>query len=306
MSLKEFVSGISALAVAASAFAAMAVTASAATEYKDIAITPGTLYRVSDNGNGTFHTANNSSSGYSGVIADLSGQTDIADASTVTVEFDTHVIASGGKTPILMYGVGDKATRGLTANGSSAGSYKTEGLAAYFGSLNGTAYNVYGKGTTNYASNVANKDVHAKITLDREADTYELTLTVGASKVTSSGDTSVDNLTVIEAITWGAAAYDITFKNIKVSYTVPDGGAAGVAATGTDYTGKDGTTASLWNGTVAANAATKVIAVATLSDGVTTASGETPLDGTYTGNVEIYVVVNKAVAELSGVTLSFE
>jgi len=79
-----------------------------------------------------------------------------------------------------------------------------------------------------------------------------------------------------------------------------------VEATGADYTGTDETVGSLWFGEVTAASATKVKAVATLADGVTTADGEVELGGVYTGDVSVYVVINKAVGEIKNVLISFE
>ena len=228
MSLRKFISGVSALAVAVTAFAAMAVTASAK-NYDDVAVTPNAVqYRVTDKGSGVFETARNNLTDpdhpngyYSALVADLSSLPHIADATKVTVEFDTFVIASGGSTYKLMYGVGDKKDRFINGANSSAGNYNKSGLITYFGSEAGDAYRVYGK-SNDYKNNVANKTVHAKITLNRETDTYECILTVGGAKVSTSGLTAVDNLTVIEAFTWNEPVFDLTFKDITVSYTVPD------------------------------------------------------------------------------------
>ena len=79
-----------------------------------------------------------------------------------------------------------------------------------------------------------------------------------------------------------------------------------VEATGADYTGTDETVGSLWFGEVTAESATKVKAVATLADGETTADGEVELGGVYTGDVSVYVVINKAVGEIKNVLISFE
>ena len=298
MSIRKFVSGISAFAVAASAFAAMAVTANAADYSESITLGAGNGYNIANYNSNGVATAKTGIV-YAAVRADLSGLTDFDKASSVTVEFDAATYSGN----IVAFGFGDKAQRTQIADGN--GNFKTGGLAMFFGSVNGSdlkAYDAKSGQTKNLGSGFFGKIIHAKVRFNKEAGTYDYELSQGSNKITQTGvATDIDDLNYVEAYTKTAGA-QMMFKNINVSYTVDDE----VAATGTDYKGTDGTTASLWNGTVAANAATKVIAVATLSDGVTTASGETSLDGTYTGDVEIYVIVNKAVAELSGVTLSFE
>ena len=277
MSLKKFISGASALAVAATAFAAMAVTASAK-NYDNISVTPGTLVQAAKNENGTFKTRDNQSSGVSAVVADLSGLTDIDKASTVNVEFDTKIPAANNVFGKLVYGVGDKSVRKLTGNGSSAGNYKTNGLIAYFGSLDGSKFQSSNKSGSYTAAQVGNKTIHATVTLDRDADMYSYQLeVVGTSaKLSQTGSTDVDNLTVIEAFTWGTQAFDLTFSNITVSYTVPD--APVVTATVEDsaaFTVDDGYDSNVVVGTINLN-----VSNGTIDLNNATYNGKAPTDVT--------------------------
>jgi hypothetical protein len=298
MSLKKFISGVSAFAVAATAFAAMAVTANATDYSESITLGAGNGYNIASYNSNGVATAKTGIP-YAALRADLRELTDIDNASSVTVEFDAATYSGN----VVVFSFGDAAQRTTIADGS--GNFKTGGLAMYFGSVDGSDLKAYDKKSgqsKTLGSGFFGKILHAKVRFNKEAGTYDYELSQGSNKISQTGvATDIGNLTYVEAFTKTAGA-QMMFKSITVSYTVDDE----VAATGTDYEGTDGTKASLWNGTVTANAATKVIAVATLSDGVTTKSGETALDGTFTGDVEVYVVVNKAMAELSGVTLSFE
>ena len=219
MNLKRFISGVSAFAVAVTAFAAVAVTANAK-DY-EANITSAKLIDVTY-ANSILTTTDNSSSGYSAVVADLSNLPYIADASIVTVEFDTKVPLINNKIPKLMYGVGDKSERGLTGNTSGADRYKKEGLVTYFGSEDAKTYKICNDNDKDRAKQFGNKDVHAKVTLDRKKHTYSVYLTPsgGGTAPQENIATNVGNITVIEAFTWGFTAYNLTFSNITVKYTV--------------------------------------------------------------------------------------
>ena len=229
MSFKRFISGVSAFAVAVTAFAAMAVTASAM-DYINKTPKDGATRRVTAKGNGVYTTEGNSKD-YSYIVADLSKLPGIDDAKSVTVEFDTKVIGNGlDKLAHLAYGVGDKSSRDLNCGGSGNG-YKPKGLVTYFGSNDGSKFIMKGVNGSKSASEASNATVHAVVTLDREHDTYTARLTTnnGTTEIAAASgeakDTSgnvVDNLTVVEAFTWLESSYDVTFKNIKVSYTAPD------------------------------------------------------------------------------------
>jgi len=216
MNFKKFISGVSAFAIAASAFAGMAVTANAALvpgDYNET-ISPAGVERVTNNNDGTFTTASNAGNKYAMALADLSGLEDIDKASSVTVEFDTVNAAR------FIVGLGDKDTRGTTAGTSSKSTYDTNGLVMRFGTTDGTYYRVNG-GTNNSAA--MNATVHASVTLNRAEGKYSYTLSSGETTLFSASDveTTVDNITVIEAYSWvGSATF--TFSDVSVSYTIPD------------------------------------------------------------------------------------
>ena len=170
--------------------------------------------RITNNGNGTFTTANNAGNGYALAIADLSGLDNIASATSVTLEFDVTI---GGR---LLIGIGDKSTRGTIANGSSKSTYKTDGLVMRYGTTDGNYVRVNG-GTNN--SNLLNTSSHVTFTLDRTTGKYSYTITyVDGESVTQTGlsgsniSTSVSNATIVEAYSWANIQ---TFAISDVSYS---------------------------------------------------------------------------------------
>ena len=174
------------------------------------------LSRITNNGNGTFTTASNAGNGYALALADLSGLENIASATSVTLEFDV-TIASGGR---LLIGIGDKNTRGTTANGSSKSTYNTDGLVMRYGTSDGSSVRVNG-GTNN--SNLFNTSSHVTFTLDRTTGKYSYTITyVDGGSVIQTGfsssniSTTVSNATVVEAYSWVNSQ---TFAISDVSYS---------------------------------------------------------------------------------------
>ena len=222
MSLRKFIGSVSALAVALSAFAAMAVTADAEDYDESIAIGANDAYNIASYAPSTgIATAKTLANGaYAGIRKDLSGLTDIADASTVTVEFDTAV-SSGS---VVVFGFGDATT--CTAMAGGGGNYKPDGRAIYFGSVDGTGYKAYdvkSGAALNIGPTAFGKVVHARITLDRDAHTYSYYIGYSATAKIEGKDisTNIDNLTYVDAYTKTSGAA-FRFNNIKVSYTVPD------------------------------------------------------------------------------------
>ena len=201
------------------------VTMANATDYTDQ--TPpssaGHLYRLTNNNNGTFTSdAVGESTDFSALSVDLSGLTDIAYATSVTVTFDIAV--SNGNT--VMFGIGEKAARGTNLAGSNASGYNTTGLAMAVGSLNGTEFAAYDKksgskismGTAGF-----DRTVSVTVTLNRVTGKYSYLLKSNkGNKSGSNVATDARNLTVIDAwTTTGGATF--MFKNIKVSYTADTG-----------------------------------------------------------------------------------
>ena len=160
------------------------------------------------------------SGAYAGIRKSFGGLTDIANASTVTVEFDTAV-SSGS---VVVFGFGDATA--CTAMAGGNGNYKPDGRAIYFGSVDGTnykAYDVKSGAALNIGSTAFGKVVHARITLDREAGTYSYYIGYSSTAKIEGSDiaTDIDNLTYVDAYTKTSGAA-FQFKNIKVSYTASD------------------------------------------------------------------------------------
>ncbi len=169
--------------------------------------------RMTDNGDGTYTSANNAGNQYALAIADFSEIAGIITASTVTVEFDCN-IPSDSRWQI---GFGDKSTRGTNANGSNKSSYNTDGLIMRFGTSDGTSYRT--NGDANNAS-AFNQTVHVSLTFNRSSNNYSYSIVnkETPSTVYFSGNdiaTTVSNLTIIEVYTWQSNA-TITLSDVKV------------------------------------------------------------------------------------------
>lgn len=167
--------------------------------------------RMTKNADGTFTAANNAGNQYALAFADLSGLDKIASASTITVEFDVTI------TGRLVIGLGDKATRGTTANGSNKSTYNTDGLVMRYGTTDGSSVRVNG-GTSN--ANALGVVSHVKVTLDRLNNTYSYNITSEDGNTSyfkaSNVETTVSNITAIEAYTWNN---NQTFTLSDVSYS---------------------------------------------------------------------------------------
>lgn len=221
MSLKKYISGISALAVAATAFASMAVTASAATEYKDIAVTPVAQNNMTDNGDGTFTSTAAAASGYALALADFSNLTDIDKATTITIDFKTAIGNSR-----MAFCLGDKSQRGTNAAGSTGTSFKYDGVAMFFGSLGSNSYKINNAGD-NLASSAFNKTVKVHILINRENGKLYYRLTDASNNKLAENTTGISpynnkakTVDIIEAYTW-ASGVKAQFTDVKVTYTVP-------------------------------------------------------------------------------------
>lgn len=212
MNLKKFISGVSALTIAASTFAAMAVTASA-TDYTNVVVSPVAQNRITKNDDGTFTSAGNAGNQYALALADLSGLTDIDNATSVTISFNAKV-PNGSR---LVFGIGDKKTRGTTAGTSNKSTYDRNGIGMYFGTGDGTYFRINGGKAVNGAMGA---DFNVSITLDRTTGKYSYSFLNGAVKE-SNLDANVDNFTVIEAYTWVNNG-TFPFSDVTVSYTVPE------------------------------------------------------------------------------------
>lgn len=167
--------------------------------------------RITNNGDGTYTSANNAGNQYALALSDLSTiDGGIDNAEKITIEFDSQ-ISSGSR---FLIGIGDKKTRGTTANGSSKTTYNTDGLFMRYGSSDGSYYRLNGGSSISGFDKV----VHCKFVLDRVNKTYSYTLSSG-STVLSSGQnisTAIDNATIIEAYTWQNSA-TVTLSDVTVT-----------------------------------------------------------------------------------------
>ena len=169
--------------------------------------------RITNNGDGTFTTASNAGNQYALALADLSALENIASATSVTLEFDVTV---GGR---LVIGIGDKNTRGTTANGSSKATYNTVGLIMRYGTTDGSTVRV--NGGTNNAS-ALNVSSRVSFTLNRTTGKYSYTITDAVTGETtyfsaSNVENTVSNATVVEAYSWNNNQ-TIAISDVSYSY----------------------------------------------------------------------------------------
>ena len=226
MSLKKFISGVSAFAVAVTAFAAMAVTASAETKHTETILPSDAVWtsvNMENIGNGTFKANSTGAAGISAYLGDLP---DIGKASEIEVSFDTKILGNSSAIMQAMFGVGDFDQRGLNLGGSTSSYKYSPGLVSFFGATGTTKYQVASEDktdSTNYAQYAVNNTVHVDVKLNRDTKAYSVVYTIIEKNLstTQTGVTDLDDLYVIEAYIKGSTAA-FTLNNIKVSYTVPD------------------------------------------------------------------------------------
>lgn len=174
------------------------------------------IERLSDNGNGTYTSSHNAGNKYALAIADLSNLAGITTKEVVTVEFDCY-IPSGSRWNI---GFGDKAQRVDVSGNYTAGNpapktnyNATEGLMFSFGTSDGNTFTVRGSG--NY-DDAFNKNLHVSVTFNRSSHQYSYTLMSGSTTIASGSniDTSVSELTLIEAYSWQSYS-TVTLGEVK-------------------------------------------------------------------------------------------
>lgn len=175
-------------------------------------VTTNAQNRITNNGDGTFTTASNAGNQYALALADLSGIENIGGATSVTLEFDCN-IPSGSR---WLVGIGDKATRGTSANGSSKSTYNTDGLVMRFGTQDGTYYRVNGSTNNSDAFGVL---THCTFTLDIVNKKYSYTIKNGETTLFSGSNvsTTVTAATVVEFYTWVSSA-TVTISDVSYSF----------------------------------------------------------------------------------------
>lgn len=302
MNLKKFISGVSAFAIAASAFAAMAVTASATDYNESITIGAGNVYNIQSYSGGV--ATARTGVPYAAIKADLRELTDIADATSVTVEFDAATYSGN----VVVFSFGDAAQRTVIADGS--GNFKTGGLAMYFGSVNGSDLKAYDKTSgqsKTLGSTFFGKILHAKVRFNKAAGTYDYEISQGSNKITQTGvATDIGNLNYVEAYTKTAGA-KMMFNNITVSYTVPDGPTVPTTYS-FDLTNADSVTGTDGNAVVIKNTVTGITEIDTITveAGAQTKEFTNGVDfefGTISGDAEIGIVV-KGVSSVDSITIN--
>ena len=172
--------------------------------------------RITNNNDGSFTTASNAGNVYALAIADLSSIDGIGTVGTVNIQFYCQ-IPSGSR---WLIGIGDKSTRGTTANGSSKDNYNTDGLYMRFGEAKeNNTFNVNGVETVN--SSAVGVWVQVNFSYNRIAHTYSYSLKDPSGNYDYYSDTdvptSVSSPTIIEAYSW-LNNTSIDIHNVTVTF----------------------------------------------------------------------------------------
>lgn len=302
MNFKKFISSVSAIAIAASAFAAMAVTASATDYNESITLGAGNGYNIASYNSSGIATAKTGVT-YAALRADLRELTDIDNASSVTVEFDAATYSGN----VVVFSFGDASQRTTIADGS--GNFKTGGLAMYFGSVNGSDLKAYDKKSGQskaLGSAFFGKILHAKVRFNKEAGTYDYEISQGSNKISQTGvATDIGNLTYVEAFTKTAGA-QMMFKSITVSYTVEDAPTPEFTVSDTEaFTGDDSSEAVIVKGEISGIDTIDTISITANGETRVKTNGDDFEFGTNFGGSEavIAIIVN-GVSEVTSIAIN--
>lgn len=196
MNIKKLVSAFSALAIAGSAFAGLAVTANAADtttttytfEDDNAVFTADSRITVAIEDNTelsskvvSFTNANNAQNGYSFAHYDFSKL--VAGATNTKIELDYYNNGDNGR---AIMSLGSASVRGTTG-GSSKQTYSNTGVAFNLGS---DKNNAIVQGATQTKSDYTNKWLHVTVDIDELKDTLSYTIT---DKSTKKDIVSVEN-----------------------------------------------------------------------------------------------------------------
>jgi hypothetical protein len=243
MNLKKFISGVSALTIAASAFAGLAVTASASEtttsyDFEDgkalFANDSRITVAIEDNADLSskvvgFTCASNAQNGYSFSHYDFSSL--VSGATETKVEFD-YYNTSGGRAIVTL---GDASVRGTTG-GSSKTTYSNTGAIFALGSdKNNSLLN----GATSALTDYTNKWMHVSVDVDEIAKKYSYTITSGNTTLAEKDDQSfyssgagsltqidlfgyinnshcamIDNLSITKIVDESTESADYTIKHV--------------------------------------------------------------------------------------------
>lgn len=167
---------------------------------------------------GASGTITTTSSGkYKLATADLTSVPNMSIAGIIQIEFDATV-SSGTR---WIFGIGDVATRGTNANGSSSSTYNTTGIITFFGTNNGSNFRInnFSSGTRN--DNLFGESLHVTFVFNRIEKTYTCNIvdkSDASNKLSASGSTSIENANVVEVYSW-VNSHTETVSDLTVTVT---------------------------------------------------------------------------------------
>ena len=208
MKFKKLISGISALAVAASAFAGLAVTANAATSSQKVDLSKFDKQATYDSGTDTASLAL-ASKAWSKLDLTPYTQSEAGHVKSVTITYK-ETVPSGGRTAIGIYDK-DGAVYATNAYQDTAGSYVCYGV---MGGNNDKRVYLNGNGAKNNGGFAVDSEEEVSLTFDMDAKKFSGK--IGAHNVGETAFGSLDSVDVFAVYSWSACTYKISDMNISV------------------------------------------------------------------------------------------
>ena len=208
MKFKKLLSGISAFAVAASAFAGLAVTANAATSSQKVDLSKIDSQSTYDSATDTATLALGSKK-WSKLDLTPYTQSDSGHVKKITISYK-ETVPSGGRTAIGIYDK-DSAAYATNAYQDTAGSYVCYGVMG-----SGTDKRVYLNGAGAKANGGFAVDAEETVSLTFDMDAKTFSGSIGSHTVGATAFGSLDSVDVFAVYSWSACTYTISDMNITI------------------------------------------------------------------------------------------
>ena len=206
MKFRKLISGISAFAVAASAFAGMVVTADAETLEQSVDLSKIDSQSTYDSSTNTA-TLSLGAKKWSKLDLTPYTQPEAGHVKTITVSYN-ETVPSGGRTAIGFYDK-DKAVYATNAYQDVTGSYVCYGVMG-----SNTNKRTYINGVQNGGGFAVDEEESISLTFDMDEKTFSGN--IGAQKIGSTAFGELDSVDVFAVYSWSACTYKISDMNITV------------------------------------------------------------------------------------------
>ena len=208
MKFRRLLSGISALAVAASAFAGLAVTANAATSSQKVDLSKIDSQSTYDSGTDTATLALKAKK-WSKLDLTPYTQSDSGHVKSITISYK-ETVPSGGRTAIGIYD-NDSAAYATNAYQDVAGAYVCYGVMG--SNINKRVYLAPGSSYSNGGFAV---DAEEEVSLTFDMDAKKFSGKIGAHNVGETAFGSLDSVDVLAVYSWSDCTYKISDMNITL------------------------------------------------------------------------------------------